>query len=1408
MKELRKRENTSIAGASQQQKKYSIYEIRAAFDDYWANSKFDPNAKGSGYKQFKRWENYWKELVDSNGMLPSSKELWDSFINKERGLGNSNPVSDFTPIGPNRPGILSGSLPGTGRINTVIVDPNDANTWYAGAPAGGIWKSTDAGNNWVNLFDDFPQIGVSGIAIDPNDSNIVYIATGDDDAGDTFSAGVFKSLDGGQTWNETGLNPSNSNIGRLMNEIFINPDNTDIVFVGSTQGLFRTLDGGDSWESILNGNIDDFRLKPNDPNTIYVVANNDQYSRSTDGGDTFTSITDILPNNAGRSVIEVTEANPDVLYILMAETGGNGGGFLGLFKSTDSGETFSASTNTINIFEANQTFFNLALEVSPTDENVLFTGALNIWRSTNGGSTFSQVNQWFINNPSYTHADIHFIRYFGDTLFVGSDGGLFTSENNGNTFTDMTGNMQITQFYRIDVAESDAGRIAGGTQDNSGFVLTDGQWNVYTGGDGMDYEIDPNNPDLIYGFVQFGNVMFITNNAGQNVATVQAPLDPNGNGTTDRLQGNWITPLTITSDGNVFSGYDGVYRLEGNQWVRISNEFGNGNLEDLEAHPTDPNIIFAAENDFLFRSLDGGETFTALNRFDSRISSFDINPNDPNIVYVTTSSRVGISQAGQQADRGVFKLTINGNNAVEEDITLNLPSDQAFFSIVAQGRNTTNPVYVGTNLGIYRLDDTLNEWEEFFTGLPTTPVGDLEINLQEGLLIASTYGRGIWSSPIPIEIPDNDIALISISPGNDDIVCGEIIPQLTIENNGAQAITSIDLSLDFNGVENNTTVSVNLNPGERTDLQLDPLTLDAIGLQSFSVSGTITGDAFDDNNTVSTSFFFNNFGFGDEVNDFEAAADELITFNSNDLTSSTWELGTPSGNLLNQASSGSSVYGTNLDGNYPNNTTSFLVSECYELSSILAPVLRFNMAFDLEDNFDIVFVEYSTNDGADWNLLGSLDSEPNWYNSDRTNASSGSSNDCQNCPGGQWTGTDTTITEYAYDFVQNASLGETDLTNEDNILFRIVFQSDPSVVEEGAIIDDFVVEGLQDDEDDDNDGVLDVDDNCPLIGNSNQLDTDNDGMGDVCDDDDDNDGIIDVEDNCPLTANPDQSDIDQDGIGDVCDDDSDNDGVANDLDLCPNTPLNSVVDVDGCPVFTLPSNNFSILATGESCTNSENGSVTINAAETLNYSFVLNGVSDPTVSITDSFSSTTVIQNLSSGTYNLCITVAGQPDYQLCFDVVIVQPEPLSVSTSINSLNKEVVIQLSGGINYSIILNDDVFSTQEGSITLPLDKVENNLEIRTDRDCQGIFSQTILLADNVIIYPNPIDNGLLTVVVGDEFDSIQMALFNSNGAEIVRKTQAVSNGKITLDVDGLSNGLYHLNLQIGNQLSNYKILKR
>jgi len=1391
-------EKNSSLSTQKSNQAFSIYDISNSFEEYWKDK--DHTAKGSGYKPFKRWENYWMQLVDSDGRLPTSEELWSSWKSKESTSKVPNTTANWSSLGPSSTGTSGIGQPGVGRVNAIAVDPNNENIWYTGAPAGGIWKSTDGGATWVPLFDEFPQIGVSGIAIDANDSNIVYIATGDDDASDTYSAGVFKSLDGGTTWNETGLNPSNSTDSDIMNEIFIDPTNSNIVWVGTNSGLKKSVDGGTTWAVKREGNITDFRLKPGDPNTIYAVSSSTYY-KSTDGGENFTAIVDILPTNGGRMVLGVSDAAPEVLYVLVADTQGRDSAYLGLFKSIDGGETFVESPNTTDLFERDQAWYDLALAVSNTNADELYTGAINIWKSTNGGDSFTRLN----NNdsdvtPAYTHVDIHTLKFYVNKLFCGSDGGLYVSDDSGLTFDDKTAGLEITQFYRISLAKGDDARIAAGAQDNSGFVLNEGTWNIYTGGDGMDYEIDPNNGNLIYGFVQFGSILYITTDAGQSLGGVGAPTDSEG----ARIEGNWITPLAINSDSEVYSGFDALYKLVGNSWEKVSQNIGTSPIEDIEIATKNPDNIYVAESNTIYKSANRGITFVAVGTFDSEISDMAINNSNPNIVYVTTSNRIGTSQSGQPAQRGVFKMTVDGNIGTIEDITLDLSTDQAFFSIAHQDRHTQNPIYVGTNLGIYRLDDSLTEWETYFENLPNTPISDLEISLDEETITAGTYGRGVWQSPIPIQVPDNDIRLVSLTPGVNRVLCGEVVPEIVFENKGTNTVTEVTVEYSLDGAAPQSIVwTGTLNTDETETLPLPSFTKTTIGETEFSVNITITNDAFDDNNSITNTFFVNNFGLGGAVNTFESNTDALVNYNEGG-EGQVWELGAPSGTLLNTTSSGTQVYGTNLDGNHADNVKGILASNCYELSAILAPVLKFDMAYALEENFDIVYVQYSINDGESWNLLGNINSQPNWYNSDRTNESSGEDDDCQNCPGGQWNGQSTDLVTYAYDFGANAANGEIDLTGEDNVLFRIVFHADPNTNDEGVIIDDFVVEGFQDDDDDDNDGILDVDDNCPLVGNANQLDTDGDGIGDVCDTDDDGDGILDAVDNCPLNINVNQADADNDGIGDICDTDLDNDGVLNIDDLCDDTPSNAVVDVTGCVVFSLPSSNFSLLTTGETCISSNNGNVQITAVENLNYTGVITGPSTETINFTD----TATFENLANGNYEVCVTVSGQAGYQQCWNVEITEPEPLSVSSKVSSLKAELTLSLSGSNSYKITLNDLVYVTSDSKISLPLSKIENTLKVETGKDCQGIYEEKIILSSELLVYPNPVSDGILNVNLNQESfdDKVELSIFNLTGERVLHKSFNATNGQLVLNVSALAKGVYILNIRRDNTLTNYKVI--
>jgi hypothetical protein len=1005
-------------------------------------SSFDRFQKGSGLKPFKRWEYHWSFYTQNDGTISPASALWNSWRQKNT-LNNSkqnnlNDTSNWTSLGPYSHTNTASWSSGQGRVNVVTVDPNNPNTYYVGAPAGGIWKSTDAGVNWQPLTDYLPQIGVSGIAIDPNNSNIIYIATGDDDANDSYSVGVMKSTDGGSTWNNAGNISATS-----MNDIYVDPNNSNTLWVATNQGVYKSTNAGTSWVLKLSGNIRDLKMKPGDTSTWYAATSNTVY-KSFNAGESFNAVSIPGFTNSTRIALAVTEADPNYVYFISAGNVTVGGQtksnyFNGLYKSVNSGSSFTKSTETQDIFRSTQAWYDLAITASDTQANTIYVGVLNIWKSTNGGNNFSQMNSWNLpNSDPYTHADIHFMTFINGKFFAGTDGGVYVSTNHGAKFTDLTENLAISQFYKISVAQQNSGNIVGGLQDNGGYAFKNNNWNNYFGADGMDCTVNPLDENNYFGFTQYGGSMYETTDGGlTRKGSVGAPSAETGSGDSG---GRWVTPMVSNSKGEIFAGYSQLYKLENGNWNKISNHNFGGDLYNVVIDPNDDNIIFTTRLNSLYKSTDGGVTFNKIITSVGSINSFEINSNNSNEAWYVTSA-------------GVFKTSnLHDANPTITNITKNLPFESKLVIKHHQGHKE-NRVYLGTSLGVYFIDDSLTSWQTFDNNLPNVAVRDIEINVKEAKLTAATYGRGIFVTNISKSLVNDDVKLSAInSPINNSTNCGAISPKVTIVNQGANTINSINFKYNIDGNTNsvyNWTGTLNSQESITIDI---PTIVANKGDHTLNIEAELNNDSFSSNNKKSVAFKINELNATPTtINTFESSNDDLIVITSGGNGSDLWQRGAPTKTKLNTLGSGTNAYATSLSGNYTNLTTSILLTKCYDLTQITNPIFNFKMAFDIERDWDYLVVEYSTNDGNNWNILGSA-SDPNWYTS---------SSVLNGLPGKQWSGwaedinpvsgTNATLNSYSYNLAA--------LSSESKIVFRFKFVSDQLENGEGVVLDDLVITG-------------------------------------------------------------------------------------------------------------------------------------------------------------------------------------------------------------------------------------------------------------------------------------------------------------------------------------------------------------
>jgi PKD repeat protein/photosystem II stability/assembly factor-like uncharacterized protein len=694
-------------------------------------------------------------------------------------------------------------------------------------------------------------MGVSSIVIHPTNPDTMYIGTGDGDGGDTYSVGVLKSIDGGNTFQTTGLN-FNYNAGTTIRKLLMNPDDPNIILVATNRGIFRTIDGGTNWTQINTVSSHDLEFKPGNPQIVYA-STTAKFWKSTDGGASFTQITTGFPNSGlNRIAIGVTVADDSYVYVLSS---GGDQGFFGLYRSTDDGDSFELRTDTPNILgwdidgmdSGGQGWYDLAIVVSTTNKDQLWTGGVNVYKSTNGGSTMNLDAHWYGGGGQpYVHADIHAMENIpgaNNSFLIGCDGGIFKTTNAGSSYSDISYNLKIAQIYKFSQSATVPNRMISGWQDNGTNLKTPTYYRRVLGGDGMDCAMDYTNNDIIYGEYYYGSIYKSIDN-GFNFDNIV--FSDGAAGTVDE-SGEWVTPYILhpTNPNTMIVGKTKVYRSNngGTTWTAVGGSVsdGTGMIIGLAYCDSDPNYIYAIKRNRVFKTTNGNNfsNITSNLPTSSSITNITVDPND--------SLRAWVTYSGFTASTKVY-YTNNGGLSWS-NFSAGIPNIPVNCIVYEEGSN--DGLYIGTDMGVFYRNASHTSWQYFSNGLPNTIVNDLEIYYAGSKLRAATYGRGIWESDLFTNI-ENDASISAVEMPNGNVCGTSFTPVISLKNSGDNDLTSAKINYSIDG---GSIISYDwsglLHPFEEVILTL-PVNSISTSTHVFEIYTTLPNGLPDGNNTNDT----------------------------------------------------------------------------------------------------------------------------------------------------------------------------------------------------------------------------------------------------------------------------------------------------------------------------------------------------------------------------------------------------------------------------------------------------------------------------------------------------------------------------------------------------------------------------
>ncbi|BDS13182.1 LamG-like jellyroll fold domain-containing protein [Aureispira anguillae] len=727
--------------------------VQQAFEHYYQSHPFIKNKHTQYYKRWQRQfarSPYWQGMTSTEKRHYQQKQA--AYVQKSLALQQQrSPTSTWQGIGPwdfDQTAASTSYACGAAHVYTVEKSNSNPNLLYAGTATAGLWKSIDNGKNWTSATNNLMINSVRALAIDPNNSQVVYFAS-------DLDGKIYKTTNGGTSWSITGDSTFNA-LHHYVPDLVIHPNFSNVLLLASSEGLYRSTNSGLSWNLVLTGIFQEIEYHPYMPNIVYVikqVGNKTEFYKSTDHGITFVHKPNGWPVPANvledqrRTEIAVSPNDSNKVYALLTGEVGFVSGLYAILESNDAGENWSSlccgatlpnfpSVNNPNLMHwlddgtgnGGQYYYDLALAVAPNDADSVLVAGVNLWFSGDGANSFSCPSQWnhsYKNN--YVHADIHDIRFYGTEIWIACDGGIFYSTDNGASFQRRMTGIQGTDFWGFGAGFQDGEVMLGGTYHN-GTLLKDHQvydngWLSTAGGDNYRGFVHPIHKRLAYS--DYGEEHLSGNRLIPNINKPFAHL-PHA-GVTVGFSGSINFHPQIYN--TIYSTeYHSLWKSENNglTWQKI-HDFGTGLISSLEISWSNPNVMYLNYHPtnpnadrLIYKSVDGGYNWTDITPNTTTIPTDRWVPYDLTISSTNANTlwaaRTSIYEGTPILDGAQVFQSTNGGISWQNITTTDL--DGVYITNIEHQKGSAGGLYLGSRNAVYYKNNSMVNWTLFNQGLP------------------------------------------------------------------------------------------------------------------------------------------------------------------------------------------------------------------------------------------------------------------------------------------------------------------------------------------------------------------------------------------------------------------------------------------------------------------------------------------------------------------------------------------------------------------------------------------------------------------------------------------------------------------------------------------------------------------